>query len=224
MTAHATELKTGRPLRTAPGAGDPRAVDVWAPMASLPRGFRRNLADFPAGGGYLQPDPARVAHWRDWLGAGPPAVGITWRSGKVEGDRRRNYPPLELWAPMLRTPGVRFVNLQYGECAEELRTLAELSGAGILQAPGLDLREDIDDLAALCTALDLIVSVGNATGALAGACGRPLVLISGPSAWPRLGSEGYPWYPQAQVLAAESFEDWSPVMRQAGELVAGLAL
>lgn len=222
VTAHATDGRPGRRRRTVPGV-DPRAVDYWTPLASLLRRFRRTLGDFPSAGGYLRPDPARVAYWRGWLGAGRPVVGITWRSGKVLGDRRRNYPPLRLWAPLLKTQGVRFINLQYGECADELRTLADLSGAEILEAPGLDIREGLDDLAALCAALDLTVSVGNATGALAGACGCPLALISGPSSWPRLGADGYPWYPQARVLAAGSFGDWAPVMGEAEALVVDLA-
>jgi hypothetical protein len=224
VIAHATDRHQGRRRRTVPGAPEPGGVDYWAPLASLLRRYRRTAADFPSKAGYLRPDPARVAHWRRWLGEGPPVVGITWRSGALLGDRRRNYPALERWVPMLRTPGVRFVNLQYGECADELRTLSDLSGAPILEAPGLSLRDDIDDLAALCGALDLIVGVGNATGALAGACGCPLALIGGPSAWPRLGrDDAYPWYPHARALAAPAFGEWEAVMAGAAALIGDLA-
>lgn len=224
VVAHATDRDQGRRRRTTPGAPESGSIDYWAPLASLPRRYRRTAADFPSKPGYLRPDPARVAHWRRWLGEGPPVVGITWRSGALLGDRRRNYPTLERWVPMLKTPGVRFLNLQYGDCADELRTLSDLSGAPILEAPGLSLRDDIDDLAALCGALDLIVSVGNATGALAGACGCPVALIGGPAAWPRLGcSEAYPWYPQARAITASAFGDWEPVMTTAARLVAECA-
>lgn len=219
VIGHATARDGLRPRRTAPQAP---AADLWAPLASLCREFRRSLDAFPPAGGYLTPDPARVAHWRDWLGQGPPAVGLTWRSGKLLGDRRRHYPPIEAWAPVLAVPGVRFVNLQYGDCAPELAALADLAGRPILQAPGLDLREDIDDLAALTVALDLTVAVANATGALAGACGARLVLIGAPWAWPRLGSAGYPWYPQAAALAPPALGDWAPVMAEAAARVRSL--
>lgn len=223
VIAHATEDDRGRKRRSTPALSDPTSVEVWAPMGSLLRKYRREVGDFPTRAGYLTPDPARVAYWRAWLGEGPPAVGISWRSGKVLGDRRRQYPPLDLWADLLETPGVRFVNVQYGDCADELKALSEASGTPVLQAPGLDVRDHIDDLAALCGALDLVVSVGNATGALAAACGRPTGLIVPPANWPGLGTETYPWYPSASALAAPSFGDWAPAMAAAKALVGDLA-
>jgi Flp pilus assembly protein TadD len=223
VSAHATDSQDGRHRRSAPNLTSARPVDLWAPMGALPRGFRRTITDFPTTPGYLKPDPARVAHWQAWLGEGPPAIGITWRSGKMGGDRQRQYPPLELWTPIARTPGLRVVNLQYGDCADELAELATLSGRPVLQPPGLDLREDLDGLAALAAALDLTVSVSNATAALAGACGAPLLLIGGPANWARLGTTAYPWYPQARMLTAERFGDWTKPMADAAAIVAELA-
>jgi hypothetical protein len=222
VTRHVTDRTGPRPRRAAADLDERRAVDLWAPMGSLPRHFRRTHADFPSTRAYLRPDPARVAHWRNWLGPGPPAVGISWRSGKMLGDRRRQYPPPDLWAPILALPGVRFVNVQYGDCAEELARFRVESGCEILEPPGLDIREDIDDLAALCVALDLMLCVGNATGALAGACGAPVAIISPPAAWPRLGTEGFPWYPAARALTPPAYGDWAPAMAQAAGLVRGL--
>ncbi|MGZ6017705.1 MAG: tetratricopeptide repeat protein [Phenylobacterium sp.] len=220
--AHATDRLGPRLRRTAPGLGG-GPVDLWAPMGSLPRRFRRGFQDFPATAAALRPDPARVAHWAAWLGAGPPVVGITWRSGKLAGDRRRQYPALNLWAPLLRTPGLRFVNLQYGDCAEELAELRARSGVDILEPPGLDLREDLEGLAALTTALDLTVGVSNATAALAGACGAPLAVVGGPANWTRLGTQAYPWYPSAQACTTASFDDWAPAMDAAAARLATLA-
>ncbi|HEY3951444.1 tetratricopeptide repeat protein [Phenylobacterium sp.] len=225
VSAHATDKAGPRPRRSAPGLDHARPADLWAPLGSLPRQFRTRIGDFPAGrGGYLKPDPARVAHWRQWLqalGDGAPAVGVSWRSGKVFGDRRRQYPPRDLWAPLLRTPGVRFVNLQYGDCDAELAAF-RAQGCEVAEPPGLDLKDDIDELAALLSALDLVVCAANATAALAGACGGPLALIGAPAAWPKLGTDAYPWYPQARALTAPAFGDWDGVMEAAQGLVAGL--
>ena len=223
VSAHATGRLGPRSQRSAPDVADPRGVDLWAPMGSLPRRFRRDLRDFGGGAGHLRPDPALVAHWAAWLDKGPAAVGITWRSGKLAGDRRRQYPPLSLWGPLLRTPGLRFVNLQYGDCAEELVELSARAGTQILQPPGLDLRDDLEGLAALTVALDLTLAVSNATAALAGACGAPLAVIGGPANWTHLGTGAYPWYPQAQALTTSSFGDWSPAMDAAGERLAALS-
>ena len=226
VTRHVTDQTGPKPRRAAADLdGDlegGRPVDLWAPMGSLPRQFRRAHADFPSARAYLRPDPARVAHWRGWLGPGPPAVGVSWRSGKMLGDRRRQYPPPDLWAPILALPGVRFVNVQYGDCADELARFRQESGCEILEPPGLDLREDIDDLAALLVALDLTLCVGNATGALAGACGAPVAIISPPAAWPRLGTDAFPWYPAAHAVTPPAYGDWAPAMAEAATLVSGL--
>lgn len=222
VSAHATDRAGVRRRRRAPDA--PRSVQFWTPMGSLCRRFRRTVDDFPSRAGYLRPDPARVAHWRGWLGAGPPAVGITWRSGQLLGDRRRLYPPVAEWTPLLTTPGVRFVNVQYGDCADELAAFRASTGADILEPPGLDIREHLDDLAALCTALDLVVAVGNATGALAGACGASVALVGAAAAWTYLGSDVYPWYPQARILTPASPGQWAGPMAEAAAMAAALPI
>ncbi|WP_337187537.1 tetratricopeptide repeat protein [Phenylobacterium sp.] len=226
VTAHATRTAAGRRRRSAPEV--PREIQLWAPMASLMRRFRRGPDDFPQTSGYLRPEPARVAHWRGWLGAGPPAVGITWRSGKVLGDRRRYYPPTSDWIPLLKTPGVRFVNIQYGDCAEELAAFRAATGAAILEPPGLDLRDDLDDLAALTVALDQVVAVANATAALAGASGAALALLAPPHIWTDLGADAATgrclWYPQARRLTPSAPGDWSVPMAQAAALAAERAV
>lgn len=222
VSAHRTELANGRKRRFAPELRDAPSVDFWTPLACLNRRFRRSLDDFARPPGYLRPDPERVAHWRAWLGTGP-AVGLTWRSGNLLGVRRREYPPLDQWTPLLRAPGIRLVNLQYGDCADELAAMAKAAGCAIHEPPGLDIRNDLDDLAALCCALDLVISVPNATGALAGACGAPLLMLTGPVSWPRLGTPAYPWYPQAGCLSAPRYGEWEPVMARAAAFVADLA-
>ena len=219
ILAHRTETVGGRVRRSAGGLADPGAIDVWAPLASLPRQFRRAVTDFPARPGFLVADPQRVAHWRNWLGEGPPAVGLTWRSGNLLGDRRRQYPPMASWKPVLEASETRLVNLQYDVQADELEALGALGGRALLQPPGLDLKNHIDDLAALCCALDLVVSVSNATGQLAGACGAPTVMLCVPAAWPRLGQESYPWHPTIRPVAPRIFGEWDPAMAQTAAFV-----
>jgi hypothetical protein len=218
VTAHATRHDGARRLRSAPAAD--AAADLWTPLAAVARRYRASIADFPSEPAYLTPAPGRVAHWKAWLGSDAMTVGLTWRSGKLMGDRRRNYPPLEAWAPLLRTRGARFVNLQYGDCAEELAALEALGGVEILRPPGLDLRDDLDDLAALCAALDVVVGIANATTQLAGACGCPTLLLTPPAAWPMLGTDRHPWHPATQVMVCPQIGDWAPAMAEAAARLA----
>lgn len=210
--AHSTWSVDGHTVRGAPFVGDHARLDLWAPMASVLRQFRRTVDAYPARAGFLAPDPARVAYWRAQLPAGP-TVGLLWKSLLATGARHRFFSPFEQWKPVLATPGVTFVNLQYGDCAAELEAARRELGVEIWQPPGLDLKQDLDEVAALCGALDLVIGPSNATSCLAGASGAPLWLLSTPGAWPMLGTARYPWYPQARVFLPPTLGQWEPAMK-----------
>lgn len=220
LASHGTERRGGRAHRSVRGTWE-RPPDLWTPLGALPGRFRLSPDSFPRRA-YLRPDPGRVAHWRRWLGGGP-AVGLSWRSGLGTGRRRRALPELAAFAPLLGRPGVRFVNLQYGALPAELDALDGLAAAPLLRPP-FDLKTDLDELAALCVALDVTLSIPNATAALAGACGAETWFLDPPNAWPRLGTETWPWYARARSFEAARFHDWADVMaRVAGALEARLS-
>lgn len=223
QVGHHNTLKVdARTIRGAPFIKDMPSWDLWTPMASPLRRFRRSVEEFPDRSRFLVPDETRVAHWREMLktAGGGPKVGLVWKSLMLEGQRLRHFSPFEQWRPVLETPGVTFVNLQYGECDAEIAQAREQLGVEIWKPPGIDLKDDLDDVAALCCALDLVIGPANATTNLAGACGAPMWLISTPGAWPRLGTDRYPWYPQARVFTPPAFNDWAPAMQEAADALA----
>lgn len=224
VTAHVTFRQHGRNYRAAPALGDLSRFDLWVPMASLLRRFRRRVEDFPARERFLVPDPERVAHWRAALDGAPagPKVGILWKSMKIESARARYYSPFELWAPILKTPGVAFVNVQYGDCAAEIEWAARKLGIEIWTPPGIDLKQDLDDIAALSAALDLTIGFANATSNIAAATGAPTWIIAAPHAWTRLGAQGMPWYPQARVFAPARLGAWEETMAEVAAALAAL--
>lgn len=223
--AHATYLKAGRTYRTLPFVTDFESYDLWTPMASLLREFRRTTAAFPDRVGFLTPDPERVAHWRRELERAPAGVkvGLLWKSNIKNGARFRFYSPFAEWAPVLKAKAVTLVNLQYGDCSEEIAQAERDYGVGIWTPPGIDLKQDLDDVAALCCAVDLTVGFSNATMNLAAGCGAPTWLISVPGAWTRLGTARYPWYPQVRTFTTPAFGNWTPVMEALGEAVEAFA-
>jgi len=220
FTAHADLKLDGYNYRVVRDI-DADAFDLWAPLASPLRRFRPDVVAFPDRPAYLTPDPERVRRWRRELSGLPGRkVGILWKSLKLDGARLREFSPFERWRPVLATPGVTFVNLQYGECEAELAQAREAFGVDIWRPPGIDLKDDLDDLAALCCALDLVLGPANATTNIAGACGAPVWLISTPVAWPRLGTDRYPWYPTTRVFITRAFGQWDEVM---GEIAVALS-
>lgn len=220
---HATYLKAGHTYRTLPFVETFEPFDHWAPMASLLREYRRTTAAFPTRVGYLTPDPHRVAHWRRVLEDAPAGakVGLLWKSNVKNSSRQRFFSPFEDWAPVLRAEGVSLINLQYGDCSEEIAQAERDFGVRIWTPPGIDLKQDLDDVAALCCALDLVIGFSNATLNLAAACGAPVWLISAPWAWTGLGTSRYPWYPQVRTFMTLSLGSWTPVMEAIGEALEG---
>lgn len=218
--AHRTFKISGHHVRLMPFM-EGIEIDLWAPIASLFRRFRPDVASFPDRERYLIPDAARVEHWRRELAAAGDGrkVGVLWKSLNLDGTRRRYFSPFDLWKPVLATPGTVFVNLQYGDCDAELAA-AEDAGLKIWQPPGIDLKLDLDDVAALCCALDLVVGPANATTNIGAACGAPVWLITTPDAWPRFGTDRYPTYPQVRTFHTGAFNAWEDVM---GRLAAALA-
>jgi hypothetical protein len=111
---------------------------------------------------------------------------------------------------------VRFVNLQYGDCSAELAA-AKAAGIDVWNPPGIDLKDDLDDVAALACALDLTVGPPNATTNIAASCGAKVWLIATPGGWPKLGTDRYPWYPTVTAFTTPGLNDWTPVMAQIAE-------
>lgn len=223
ITLHRTIVYQGRVYRGAPDITDWDRFDYWAALGDFLPTLRGSVEAFPDRADYLKPDPERVAHWKaelEKLGAAP-KVGLLWKSLRLNAERGRQFSPFEAWRAVLETPGATFVNLQYGDCDEEIAYAKEAFGVEIWQPPGIDLKEDLDDVLALCSAVDLIIGFSNATTNLAGAADAPIWLLTAPAVWTKLGTDRYPWYPQVRVFSPQSLGDWEPVMAQIGEALAG---
>ena len=222
VTAHRTVSFEGRVQRTAPYVADWSQIDAWAPIGSLLPVLRPSIDSFPDRPNFLVADPVRIAHWHDQLQSAPGGhkIGLLWKSLKLNGERARQFSPFELWRPILETPGVTFVNLQYGDCEEEIAWAKSEFGVEIWQPEGIDLKKDLDDVAALCCAIDLVIGFSNATINLAGACGAAVWQISGAASWTRLGTERLPWYPQIRCFSSDDYYDWDPTMQDVAKALA----
>lgn len=227
VTRHRTVSYEGRVWRTFPEITDYKQFDYWAAMGDFLPSLRPTVASFPTHRAFLKPDPERVAHWKaqlDKLGSAP-KVGMLWKSANLTSERARQFSAFEEWEPVLKTPGVTFVNLQYGDCEAEIAYAKETFGIEIWQPPGIDLKQDLDDVTALCAAVDLVVGYSNATMNLAGAVGTPSFMLTGAASWTRLGTDYYPWYPSVRCFVTQQYGHWEGAMAKMaealGEFVAG---
>jgi tetratricopeptide (TPR) repeat protein len=192
------------------------AFDFHAPMSALCEYLRGSWEAFPQHRGYLRADPARREAWRGRfaaLGSGL-KVGISWRGGTATTGGAARSSDLALWRPLLEVPGVRFVNLQYGNCAAELAA-ERAAGRAIAHWPGA--ADDLDEAAAMVSELDLVVSVCTIVIHVAGALGSPVwVLVPARPGWRYLlEGERLPWYPSARLLRQAEPGRWAPVISAA---------
>ncbi|HET9651310.1 MAG TPA: tetratricopeptide repeat protein [Usitatibacter sp.] len=192
--------------------------DRELPLGSLPRLFRRDAASFDAQpAALLQPDAARVAALRERLGHGR-WIGISWRSLQ-RAERRalgeRKSIPLETFAA-LAIPGVRLLDLQYGDVEEERRAFGERHPGLLTRLDDLDTYADLEGVAAAMAACERVVTASNVTAHLAGALGRPTqLLFLGPppfSYWAARADGRCLWYPSVRIVNDPSWRDWSEVM------------
>lgn len=205
----------------APPAALEMSHDFQIALGSLPRHFRTSDASFPRHHGYLRADEERVRYWRARLDALGPGlkIGISWRGGMQVTRRPLRSIELPQWLPILRTPGVVPVSLQYDECSAELAALREASGVGIAHWP--EAIADYDETAALVTALDLVISVCTSVVHLTGALGKPAwVMVPASPEWRYLSrGASMPWYPSVRLFRQQQLGDWRPVVTAvAGEL------
>lgn len=183
-------------------------------VGSLPRLFRRSRSDFPTHGGYLKADPAKIAKWRDQLGeaAGGLRIGLCWRGGMSKLNITTRSIPLVEWLPILTVPNTQFFSLQHGNVGDDLAALKQTHNITVRQfAHTID---DVDELAALIGALDLVISVQSTTVHLTGALGRPCwALVPFSPEWRYQTEDRHmPWYPSVEVFRQTTTGVWPPVL------------
>jgi len=211
-----------REVRFIPWATKEKQPDYFAPMGTPLQFFRTRIEDF-RGEAYIASDAARTSAFRAKLKAlaRGPFVGICWRSMMRDTKRQKYFSALDEWGPIFSTPGITFVNVQYGDCTAELARAEDRFGIRILKLDDLDLKCDIEGAAALSAALDLVLSAPTAAAAIAASVGKEVWFLTAGRTWPQLGTDRFPWYANTRVLSPSKFGDWSELMpRVAAELAA----
>ena len=134
--------------------------DYHLPLGSLYHRFVPEIMKGSKSDAFLLPDPDRIKFWTKrlrLLGQGP-YVGVSWKSANMSPMRLPNYAPLADWSPIFTIPGVIFINLQYTDFTDDLTEIQNKFGVTVNNFDDLNHYDDLDDVAALCAALDVVVS------------------------------------------------------------------
>jgi tetratricopeptide (TPR) repeat protein len=195
----------------------PPAHDVHCPLMGLPHRFATTLDTVPATVSYLSPDPDRAGKWAKRLANDTrPSIGLYWQGNPHHPwDRHRSMPLREL-AILNKAAAYNLIALQQGPGRDQLRGANE---TGITDL-GREF-ESVDDLAAVVSQVDLVVTVDTLAAHLAGALGKPTwLLLSTMCDWRWMtGRSDTPWYPNTRIFRQMRLGDWQElVTRIATEL------
>lgn len=132
----------------------------------------------------LVPDPVLKKRFRKKItqqAKGRPVIGLSWRGGHGGYSRDPHYFRLEQWKPILDNENFCFVNLQYAFAEEEISYLRNALGERFIEFPDIDLQDDLEAVAALCSALDGTVAICTSVLELSAAVGtHTLYLMRSP--------------------------------------------
>lgn len=136
-------------------------------------------------------------------------IGLVWASGRhrPEIEERRRVIDLRLFLPLLELRSLALISLQKGPEQDEI-VRHGLEGLIFDMSPKLD---DFRATAETIMCLDLVISVDSAVAHLAGALGKPCLMLSPYSrCWRWWGQDsGWPWYDRMFVYSQSEDGSWN---------------
>jgi tetratricopeptide (TPR) repeat protein len=189
----------------------PDVADIQISMGGLARFLRTKRADFPSRSSrFLKADSTRTRHFKSTFG-NRRAYGVSWLSKNQRNGIAKSIRLKDL-LPVLRLPGVVCVDLQYGDTSSERAELMASDGIAPHHFDELDTFNDLDGLASLIDACEVVITTSNLTVHIAGALGKPTHLLVPFSRgkiwyWHRGDSQSL-WYPSVRLYQQAADGAW----------------
>ncbi|MDR1483832.1 MAG: tetratricopeptide repeat protein [Planctomycetaceae bacterium] len=196
-------------------------IDEQIAFGSLPRYFRRGYDDFPLRKSYLVPDRDKVNNWMNQLATlgNMPKVGVLWRGcWSSESARQCTAPISELRNIMLKHQSdAVWINLQNESGQKDFEMYSRNVSIRLHKFNEI-FRYDLDTMAALLTALDLVITPPGYVAHLAGALGvKTWLLLPSGSDWRwSLGKSESLWHPSMKIYRKGIEQSWSGLFELVG--------
>ena len=124
-------------------------------------------------------------------------------------------------APVLSIDGLEFINLQSHDGSADIEQAKILYGTDIHTFDDIDLRNDLDEAAALTASLDLVISFATFGAEFAGTLGVPTFCFS-PRAWAEFCSDSDTgnsvWLPDIRYVTKSLEEPWRDALDEIGRI------
>jgi ADP-heptose:LPS heptosyltransferase len=197
-----------------PAGGQLPAFDVHCPLLTLPLAFKTTVETIPAMTPYLRAEPALVEQWSRKLPreVGHPLIGLVWAGRPENKNDRSRSMRLQDFAPLAAIKNARFVSLQLGPAADQMRR----APAGMELIDFTSDLQNFADTAALVANLDLVIAVDTAVAHLTAALSKPIwMLIPTMPDWRwLLQRDDSPWYPTMRLFRQSTRGDWKDVVER----------
>lgn len=195
IEVHGTRTTPDKPWR------DWRTIDYGCLIGTLAHHYRNEESSF-SGYAFLKSDPERSMQWKALLDSMPGRkVGIAWTGGMKNTFTHRRSMSLEDMLPILKTPSITWVSLQYKDPTAEIRQFTRKHGIKIHHWKRASESPDYDDVAALVGSLDAVVSVTTAVVHLCGGLGvKCFTLVPSKPRWfYQISGNRVPWYESVRL-------------------------
>jgi hypothetical protein len=179
--------------------------DSHIPMGSLMKHFRQKITNFRDCGSYIKPSLNVVNKWRDRLGFvanGKRTIGLSWKSALADPLRNAKHSNLLDWSELLTKKNLVCVNLQYGNCTDEIKNVEKTLGIKILTWEDLDLKNDVEDIFGLLANIDHVVTTSSAVWTFAASSGAHTSLLLHTPHWTMFNQIKIPFFPKVHCQVA----------------------
>jgi Flp pilus assembly protein TadD len=197
-------------------------IDFACPFGTIPSFYWSSPSDIvrPATG-HLKADVELVNTFKERIQSitDKPLIGIAWTSGNRSKTRSSSYPEVNDLAPLFALKDkFDFLNLQYGDCKDDLDAFRVLYGVDVINFTDIDLKQDIEANLALMENCQIMISVTSAPSMFAMALGIPTVVITNNEPWWQFGKSGeVPFMKDGKVVSVMG--NWEQTVKQAIEYI-----
>lgn len=205
-------------------------ADLHCPLLSLPLALGTTRDALPAPRRYVEAPASYKRRWRGSLGGQSRFnVGLAW-SGRIQAQETRSMP-VDALAPLFAIEGIDWIVLQPAISELDAQALELHARRASIHRYEKRIR-DFADTAAIVERLDAVVSIDTSIAHLAGALGKPLVLMlpfaadwrwftpePGTATQRNTAGEPSPWYPSARLVRQPAPGAWLEVTQTAARLL-----
>ncbi len=201
-------------------------MNGYIPMGSLLATYRKKPEDFLRARStpFLTPKGESVTKFRKLImekADGRPIIGISWKGGFWQGQKRNKSMSLRDWEPIFRSPAM-LVNLQYGDIDADVSQLTLEQKAKFVTFPRIDFKKDLESWLAITCACDGIISISTALVHFAAAAGITTKIVMPVRQGPwilGMDDKGHLAYGSAHIYRRQGSEDFSDLLARVAKMI-----